>query len=145
MATDARGLEVGTGDAGVVSAVDHFVARLVRIDRGAERLLDVVAANPDLPLLRIYAASLLLFAQTEADRAAAAEQLAAAASCLDGADERVRALHHAVERWQANAFHQAADAFEALTLRWPRDLAAAKMCEFLYYVLGQQHCGARFR
>jgi hypothetical protein len=145
MAADARGLEVGTGDAGVVSAVDDFVARLVRIDSGGERMLDLAAAHPDLPLPRIYAAGLFLFLQTEDARRAAGEHLAAAKARLDGADERVRAFHHAVERWHANAIHQAADAFEALTLRWPRDIAAAKTCEFLYYVLGQQHCGARFR
>lgn len=145
MATDARGLEVGTGDAGLIAALDDFVARLVRIDQGAERLLDVAAANPDLPLARIYAASLFLFAQTEAARATAATHLDAARARLDGADERIRALFHAVERWHANAIHEAADAFEALTRCWPRDIAAAKMCEFLYYVLGQQHCGRRFR
>jgi len=145
MATDARGLDVGTGDAGIIAAVDDFVARLIRIDQGVERFLDVAAANPELPLLRLYAASLFLFAQTEAARASAAQHLEAARLRLDGAGEHVRALFAAVELWHANRNHRAADAFEALTARWPRDLAAAKMCEFLYYVLGQQHCGERFR
>jgi len=145
MATGARGLEIGTGDPSVVAAVDDFVARLVRIDQGVERFLDVAAANPELPLLRIYAASLFLFAQTEAARALAAQHLDAARARLAGAGEHARALFTAVELWHGHAYHRAADAFEALTARWPRDLAAAKMCEFLYYVLGQQHCGPRFR
>jgi hypothetical protein len=34
---------------------------------------------------------------------------------------------------------------EAVTEKWPTDLFAAKLAEFLYYVLGQQHMGARFR
>jgi len=34
---------------------------------------------------------------------------------------------------------------EAITTEWPRDLLTAKFAEFLYYVLGQQHMGPRFR
>ena len=34
---------------------------------------------------------------------------------------------------------------EAITTQWPGDLLTAKFAEFLYYVLGQQHMGPRFR
>jgi len=34
---------------------------------------------------------------------------------------------------------------EAITTEWPSDLLTAKIAEFLYYVLGQQYMGPRFR
>jgi len=41
-------------------------------------------------------------------------------------------------------FEAAADRLEAITLRWPRDLLAAKVCEFHYYQMGQHWTASRF-
>src|SRR5262249_60266105 len=40
---------------------------------------------------------------------------------------------------------RAVEALEAITTEWPGDLLTAKIAEFLYYVLGQQYMGPRFR
>jgi Flp pilus assembly protein TadD len=58
---------------------------------------------------------------------------------------RERALHRALALWHANDNLRALEVMEAVTAEWPRDLCTAKLAEFLYYVLGQQHMGARFR
>jgi len=52
---------------------------------------------------------------------------------------------HALRLWHQKDFARAAETLEALTHEWPADLLAAKAAEFLYYVLGQQHSGPRFR
>src|SRR5690606_14783727 len=58
---------------------------------------------------------------------------------------REAALAAALRAWQRRAFSDAAAMLEALTDEWPRDLLAAKLAEFPYYVLGQQHEAQRFR
>jgi hypothetical protein len=47
--------------------------------------------------------------------------------------------------WHANDNLRAVEAMEAITAEWPSDLCTAKFAEFIYYVLGQQHMGTRFR
>ena len=58
---------------------------------------------------------------------------------------RERALHRALTLWHANDNLRALETLEAITVEWPRDLFSAKLAEFLYYVLGQQFMGERFR
>src|SRR5439155_22811755 len=58
---------------------------------------------------------------------------------------RERALHRALALWHGNDNLRAVEAMEAMTTEWPSDLLTAKIAEFLYYVLGQQYMGPRFR
>jgi hypothetical protein len=58
---------------------------------------------------------------------------------------REAALHRALILWHANDNLRAVEAMEAITAEWPSDLCTAKFAEFIYYVLGQQHMGTRFR
>jgi hypothetical protein len=71
--------------------------------------------------------------------------LDALAGQIAGANERERAMYVALRLWRANDNLRAVEAMEAVTEKWPTDLFTAKLAEFLYYVLGQQHMGARFR
>jgi hypothetical protein len=60
-------------------------------------------------------------------------------------NRRERALHRALALWHGNDNLYAVEALEAITAEWPGDLFTAKLAEFLYYVLGQQYMGPRFR
>jgi Flp pilus assembly protein TadD len=137
----ARGLPVSGASPEVVDAINDFVARLVRIDQGSEAILTAAERWPDVPMVRLCAAAFFLFGQTgDALRTASAHL-----DAVEGGNERERAYHAALRLWQANDNLRAVEAWEAITTRWPEDLMAAKCAEFLYYVLGQQHMGARFR
>jgi hypothetical protein len=139
---DARGLEVTSDDAAAVAAADDFAARLLRLDQGAEAILDAAARWPDAPIIQLYAAAFWLYGQTADALASAASRLQACRGLAMNARER--ALHGALTRWFANDDLRAVEAMEAITAAWPEDLCAAKFAEFLYYVLGQQHMGPRF-
>src|SRR6516164_5938614 len=122
---DSRGLDVTGNDAAAVAAADDFAARLLRLDQGVEAILDAAKRWPDTPIVQLYAAAFWLYGQT------------------DGAVER--ALHRALTLWHGNDNLRAVEALEAITTEWPRDLLTVKIAEFLYYVLGQQYMGPRFR
>jgi hypothetical protein len=139
---DARGLDVSTDDAAAVTAVDDFAARLLRLDQGVEAILDAAKRWPATPIVQLYAAAFWLYGQTEGARANAETHLRA---CESPAMTHERVLHRALTLWHANDNLRALETLEAITVEWPRDLFSAKLAEFLYYVLGQQFMGARFR
>ena len=140
---DARGLDVTSDDATTVAAADDFAARLLQLDQGVEAILDAVKRWPATPIIQLYAAAFWLYGQTEGARENAAMHLRACETLTMNARER--ALHRALALWHANDNLRALEVMEAVTAEWPRDLCTAKLAEFLYYVLGQQYMGARFR
>ena len=140
---DARCLEVTADQGAAVAAADDFATRLLRLDQGVEAVLDAVKRWPYTPILQLYAAAFWLYGQTSDALANVAPHLKACAALA--MNERERALHHALTLWQNNDNLRAVEAMEAITAEWPRDLLTAKFAEFLYYVLGQQHMGPRFR
>lgn len=140
---DARGLKVTASHIDAVAAADDFTARLLRVDQGAEAVLDAATRWPQTPILRLYAAAFWLYGQTGDALANAGAELRACETLPK--NSREHALHRALTLWRANDYLHAVEAMEFITAEWPRDLCTAKFAEFLYYVLGQQHMGPRFR
>ena len=143
-AQDARGLPMTAQSAAEIAALDFFVARLARIDRGADAILEAARSFPETPMIQLGAAAFCLYGQSPASEKAAATYLNIAAPLLPSAHDRERRFHHALTCWLHRDHLGAAAALEGITLQWPRDLLAAKIAEFLYYVLGQQQEGPRF-
>jgi len=140
---DSRGLDVTSNDAAAVAAADDFAARLLRLDQGVEAILDAAKRWPDTPIVQLYAAAFWLYGQTDGALENAAAHLRAGDALA--MDARERALHRALTLWHGNDNLRAVEALEAITTGWPSDLLTAKIAEFLYYVLGQQYMGPRFR
>ena len=140
---DARGLDVTSNDTAAVAAADDFAARLLRLDQGVEAILDAAKRWPDTPIVQLYAATFWLYGQTDGALETAAVHLRACDALA--MNTRERALHRALALWHGNDNLRAVEAMEAITTEWPSDLLTAKIAEFLYYVLGQQYMGPRFR
>src|SRR5262249_11507292 len=94
-------------------------------------------------IVQLYAAAFWLYGQTDGALKNAAAHLRAGDALAMNARER--ALHRALTLWHGNDNLRAVEALEAITTEWPSDLLTAKIAEFLYYVLGQQYMGPRFR
>jgi len=140
---DARGLDVTTDDATAVAAADDFAARLLRLDQGVEAIVDAAKRWPETPIVQLYAATFWLYGQTDDALETAAVHLRACDALA--MNTRERTLHRALALWHGNDNLRAVEAMEAITTEWPGDLLTAKIAEFLYYVLGQQYMGPRFR
>ena len=145
MGTTRRDLEVSTDDPDAVAAIDDFTDRLVGLDLGVEAVLAEAAQRPEVAMLQLGAAMLFLYGQTAEAAASAAEWLAAADRLEPTMNDRERATRAALGRWHADDYLAAAELLEQIVTTWPRDLLALKALEFVYYVLGQQHMGRRFR
>src|SRR5262249_6532613 len=140
---DARGLDVTGSDPAAVAAADDFAGRVLRLDQGAEAILDAAKRWPDTPIVQLYAATFWLYGQTDGALESAAVHLRACGALAMNAREC--ALHRALALWHGNDNLRAVEALEAITTEWPSDLLTAKIAEFVYYVLGQQYMGPRFR
>jgi len=138
-----KGLESTVTDPEAAETFERFSSRLLRISPGAEEILNAARDSPEEPIYQLGRSLFWLFGQT----AEAQEQAADALSLLDEAtlEPHQKRWHGALTLWQQRDFDRAASAFEQLTQDAPEDLLAAKGCEFLYYILGQQHSGPRFR
>ena len=61
---------VTAGSAAEIASVDCFTGRLLRIDRGAESILEDTKTFPETPLVQLCAAAFCLYGQTRtADQA----------------------------------------------------------------------------
>jgi len=141
--TTQRGLDVTAESAEAVAAIDQFEQNLLHLQPGVERIFSDAEAFPETPMVQAYAATALLYGQDEGSRVAAAPLKRARAASYGATMREIQYLE-AVEHFQRNEFLPATDRLEALTVDYPRDLVAAKVCEFLYYARGQHHNGERF-
>lgn len=141
---DARGLTVTAESAAEVASIDAFTARLLRIERGLEAILEDAKTFPNSPLVQMLAAAFCLFGQTGPSDVAAATFLAAAGPLAASGTEREQRLYRALSAWAKKDHLGAVEVLEGVTRQWPSDLLAAKLAEFFYYVLGQQHEAGRF-
>ncbi len=140
-----RVLEISTGEPLVLDALQRFTMRLLRLAPGVEAILETTEIFPDEGVLHLASASLYLYGQTPAAQQAAKKHLRQARQRLERFNTREAAWLTALELWHDRRFDEAARAFEAITTQWPNDLLALKALEFLYYILGQQESGPRFR
>ena len=63
---DARGLDLTADDPAAVAAADDFAARLLRLDRGVEAIVDAAKRWPKTPIIQLYAAAFWLTARPTA-------------------------------------------------------------------------------
>lgn len=145
MRMDFRGVPVSAGSDRALAATDDFNRRLVRMDAGVGAIFAAQAAEPDDPLLALYTALVHLYGQRQDANDKAAALLDQVASVSAELTPRDRMFHGALEAIFRRRYREARDRLEAQTVAFPEDLLAAKVCEYAYYLLGQQFSGPRFR
>ena len=143
-AKDERGVPITAKSGAAVAAIDVFIARLLRIDRGAEAILEAAKIFPGTPMVHLSAGAFCLFGQTSDNDKQAKAFLDVAEPLLGCAGEREKMLHAALSRWWRKDHLGAVSLLEEMTQANPRDMLAAKVAEFIYYILGQQQEGPRF-
>ena len=134
MGTNSSGLPISSADDEVAAALCRFEHDFQWFLDGAADVVDLAEREPRCVLAQIYAAAIQLYSQAEPQITAGARPLLARASqLLDGATDRERALFTAVDAWARFDLGAAATAFQHLVDRWPQDVAAVKLAEFVFF------------
>ena len=139
---DAHGLEISAEDDASLAAIDAFGNELLAMGTNADRILEAAETHPECSLVQTYAALFLLYGTTKASREAAlplVEQAEKTAGL-----PREKAWVEATKSWVLGDYEATMDRCEAITQQWPRDLVAAKVAEFHYYLTGQYWQASRF-
>ncbi|QYY35424.1 hypothetical protein [Ruficoccus sp. ZRK36] len=145
MPEDLRGIPVSATSETALRATNNFNRRLLRLDAGMEELRQARDEEPEDPLLNLYSALVCLYSQT-------ADGLQEAGQFLDQVERHISRLTprdlrllEAMQRFRRGHFYETQELLEQLTEEFPRDLLALKFCEYVYYTLGQQDSGPRYR
>ena len=140
--TDARGLEITSADPEARIAIDRFCDELLAMGTDGDRILAAADTHPECPMVQVDAALFLLYGCTQASTRASQEPLERARKTAQL--PREKAWVDVVSHWQRGDFETVQERCEAITRQWPRDIVAAKVAEFHYYLCGQYWSGPRF-
>jgi len=145
MKHDRHGHEISTDSEQVALDLDRFAADFLAARDGAARIADVARANPDCALAQAYAAAMALYSQSRAEIERTAVPLLERASALRaGITARESLLVDALLAWVRDDVQGALSLYERIADDWPRDVVAAKLAEFLFYVAPDYRRHLRF-
>lgn len=144
MLHDHYGCSLSTKKPEVVQAIDLFSSELLRLGKRINSILEGVKKYPEEPILQIYAAIFYLFMQTEQSQRKAIEHLDNASILIDQGNEREKSLFSAAWCWSTLQMTEALKRFECHCYKWPKDLTALKIAEFIFYCKGQKYEAHRF-
>lgn len=142
--TVSNGLTITAESEAAANAVDAFTDNLLGLRQALDLIPDQADQFPETPMVQACAATYFIYAQETAMLTKADVFLEKAEAGLATLTERETMFIQAMRLFQRNRFHEALGVLELLTTRWPEDLLAAKVAEFLYYCIGQHYSGLRF-
>lgn len=130
MARDFRDLHISTGDRQAVENILRFQQALQDHDDEAERVIALAQTQPQVDLLQIYAAAMLMRQQSE-------DSVKEAITYLERVDpdrcnEREKLLHCAMRAWTKANGEATLQCLENLLDQWPEDLTSLKLAETVF-------------
>jgi len=136
MAQDYLGNGVTTGQPATAAAVDEFIKGFLGYETRALAIIPAADADPGSALANAYAAIFNLFLEAPAGVEAARPYLARAKTAAAGANRREQGMVAAAEAWVGNDIPRLTRVLEEVVADNPRDLAAAKLCQYHHFNLG---------
>jgi hypothetical protein len=134
MKRDARDLIVTTDSDDVIDGIDRFTDDFLVARNSAADIIDLADGHPDCALLQLYAAAMHVYSQSAGAIARDARPfIERAAHLRAGLSERETTLLELIESWSRSEFQRAITLAEVMAERWPRDIVAAKLGEFLFF------------
>jgi len=123
-----------SGEPEALAAVDDFVAGFLGYETRAGGVVRAAKARPGHGLLGLYAAALFMLLESPQGPGLARPFLAQAREApLNPREARTAAF---LEAWVGDDIPAAEALGEAILRDWPRDLAMAKLCQYLAFIRG---------
>lgn len=144
MLQDQYGCPLSTTNPLVVEQVNLFSFELLCLGKKIDGILNAVEKYPREVILHILAAIFYLYGQTSEDQRKANYYLNKALILLNYANEREKSLFKIAQYWENLEFSNALQHIERHCFKWPKDLMAIKIAEFLFYCRGQKYESKRF-
>lgn len=136
MLTDAQGLPVTTERPETIEAVDRFVQSFLGYGTDFQPILDAADADPACVVAQAHAAALMLFGETGDSAEKAKPFIRRGIETAKAVTERERLYLWTISTWAAGDYGMSLMAHKALSQKYPRDLAAAKIGQVRAFSLG---------
>jgi tetratricopeptide (TPR) repeat protein len=144
MSQDLYGCALSTSHREVMEHINSFSIELLRMGKKLDGIIEAVRIYPQEAFLHILAAIFYLHGQTSENQAKAKQHLQEASPLLNFANEREQSLYQTAEYWSDQSLSEALKHIERHCFKWPQDLTAIKIAEFLFYCKGQKYESKRF-
>lgn len=144
MSLDQYGCPLSTKNPEVVQIVNQFSSELLRFGKKTDCILVGVNQYPEEVILQIYTAIFYLHGQTEETQRKASDHLDKASHLIPDANMREKNLFSVAWHWLNHLLAESLKDIERHCFKWPKDLTALKIAEFLFYCKGQKYESKRF-
>ena len=144
MLLDQYSNQLSTENSAVVPIVDQFSSELLRFGKKLDGIIHGVNKYPEEVILHIYAAFFYLYSKTEENHRQASVHLDQASRLIDRTNEREKSLFAVAWHWVHHLLADALKDIERHCFKWPKDLTAIKIAEFLFFCKGQKYESKRF-
>lgn len=121
-----------------------FSHELVYLGKHMDSIIEGVKKHPDEVILNIFASIFFLYAQTFQALEQASRYIEQASHLMQLANEREKSLYTLATHWKNQEYSHALKQVERHCFKWPKDLTAIKIAEFLFYCKGQKYECKRF-
>lgn len=136
MLKDILDLPVTAARSTTVDGINDFIEGMLGYETRAGAIVEAADGDPDSTLANAYAAMLHMFLESREAPAVAAGYVARAQAAARYATERECMVLEAARAWVDNDIPHAIAVGEELATAYPRELAAAKLCQYHYFNLG---------
>jgi hypothetical protein len=119
-----------------VNGIDRFGSAILAFSDKAGEITGVADDDPDCPLAQAFAAMAWLSSETTAGREAARPYLDRARALAPAANAREQRIILGAEQWSDRNLRAAAGIIDEMLSDYPSDLISAKICQGLYFDLG---------
>lgn len=133
---DFRGLEVTASTQATVDELDRFSLALMGFSNQAMGHAEAAAKDSDCALAQAFAGMAWLSSDTAIGRNAARAYLDRALALKPGATDREQQIIAASRHWLEGNLRKAAATLDELLTKFPEDVTAAKVCQGMYFDLG---------
>ncbi len=136
MRADYLGNAITTDEVSLVSAIDDFIAGLLGYEQKIANILVAVEHAPDHCLANSYAAILWMFMENSQGQKEATNHIKRAIKAAPTASTRERMNCEMVRHWVAGDIERAIIMGDEIAAAFPRDLAIAKLSQYLHFNRG---------
>lgn len=136
--------ELTTKNPQVVEEINLFITELLKLGKQSVLILQAAENYPQEFLVQLYASIFHLYALAEKNQEVAIEFLQQAHKLIEKANDREKSLYYCMLEWAARRNYKAVELLQKHCYKWPSDITALKVTEFLFYCTGQKFHAKEF-
>lgn len=136
--------EVNCDNPEALLVIHDCLKAFIGLYKGAEKILEIESRHEEIFYIQLLCAIYYLYSQTQSGQLSAFHYLTKAKKYIHSATDNEKSLYTVLLHWTGREMTQALELLEVHCRKWPHDILALKICEYLYFCKGQHYEAKRF-